>query len=392
MNFYNFRKGRIPLLLSCFFVLFLFSCGKEDIPRTIDSELEPYLDRFLAEGAKRGKTLNIDKKGGIVMEFADLTPPTIGLCYPSLPVRIQIDRTYWKKTVDSDNKENLREDLVFHELGHGFLKRGHLNDSLPNNEWTSMMCGEPQVNGRAWAVNFNGYRKNYYLDELFNENTPVPDWSSPATFDGNKGYLFDFTDYFLSGSSIRQQDVFTIKTGNGAYEISSSDNENRLFALSPPALIISDFYVEIEMFVSLDLEESISGLFTGYYQSDSDQNFNYFAISSDNRSAAGNTGCIVPFAEVLVSDKFQKESYNKFALCKRGEELFFYINDELVYRNDYQLRAYNIFGVIVPAKGSVSIRNQALYTGLASTLRAGERIKEVPVIYGISIPGVNYLK
>ena len=391
MNFHNFCKGRILLLLSCFFVLFLFSCGKEDIPRSINSELEPYLDRFLAEGAKRGKTLDIDKKGGLIMEFADLTPPTIGLCYSSLPVRIQIDRTYWKKTVDSDNKENLREDLVFHELGHGLLKRGHRNDSLPNNEWTSMMCGEPQVNGRDWAVNFNGYRKNYYLDELFNEKTPVPDWSSPATFDGNRGYLWDFTDYSLWSPSVYTKEPLTFKTGNGVREISSSDDGNIPVALYS-ALITTDFCMEMEMFVSFDLKESISGLFAGDNQSNP-ENFNYFTVSSGNRSNAGNIKCIVPFAEILISDKFQRESYNKLALCKRGGELFFYINNKLVYRNDYQLRAYNMFGIIVPAKGSVSIRNQALYAGqAASALKAGEQVKEVRILHGISIPGADYLR
>ena len=389
MNFYNFRKKR-QILIFCFFALFLFSCGKEDIPRTVDSALEPYLDRFLSEGAKRGKTLNIDKSGGIIMEFADLTPPTIGLCYPSLPVRIQIDRTYWKRTVDSDNRENLREDVVFHELAHGFLGRRHRNDSLPNNEWTSMMCGEPQVNGRDWAVNFNGYRKDYYLDELFDVNTPVPGWSNPATFDGNnKGSLLDFTDYSSWSPSTDMEGPLTFKTGNGVYEISSFDNKSNLLSLYSNSPITGDFYMEVEMFVSIT--EGASGLFTGDYQSVLVQNHNYFTVLSNNRSTAGNTKCIAaPFAEVLVSDKFQKGSYNKFALCKKGEELFFYINDKLVYRNDYQLRAYNTFGVVIPAKGSVSIRNQALYSG--STLKAAKSVKDFSVIYGISIPVVDYLK
>jgi hypothetical protein len=401
MNFHNFRKKHIPLLLSCFFTLLLFSCGNgdDDTPSTVDSALEPYLDHFIEEGVKRGKILNINKKSGIIMEFADLTPPTIGLCYSSLPVRIQIDRTYWRETANSANRENLREDLVFHELGHGFLKRGHRNDSLPNNEWTSMMCGEPQVNERGWAVNFNGYRKNYYLDELFNENTPAPDWSNPVAFDGNKGYLWRFTDYSSLGPSSSTKGEFTLKTGNGVYEISSSDNENKLFPLYPLTLITADFYMEIEMFVSFGLKESLSGLFAGY-QLELNQDINYFTISSGSRSAACNTKCTVaPFAEVLVIDKFQKESYNKLALCKRGGELFFYINDKLVYRNDYKLKGhsndyqpYNMFGIAVPAKGSVFIRNLALYAEQPPVLRAGEPEKEVSVIRGVSIPGVDYLR
>ncbi len=373
----------------CFFVLLLFSCGKDDIPHSVDSSLESYLDRFLAEAAKRGKTLDINKEGGVIMEFADLEPPVIGLCYHLLPIRIQIDRTYWKETADAPNRENLREDVVFHELAHGFLGRAHINDSLPNNEWASMMCGEPQVNGRNWAVNFNGYRKSYYLDELFDMNTSVPDWSYPASFDGDKGILIESDDYSSHPSDIRQQGVFTIKTGNGTCEISSSDSKNVLFSLYDTK-IATDFYMEVEMYVSSIPDGGISGIFSGC-KSSSEESHNYFSVSSGNRSRASNTKCIVPFAEVLVSDKYRNGTYNKLALSKRGEELFFYINDELVYRNDYQLPEYNKFGIIIPAMGSVSMRNYAVYSGQnPSVLKAGKAIGDDDDAYRISVRETNY--
>ena len=393
MNFYSFRKEHVRLLVFCSVALFFFSCRKKDEPRSVDPALEPYLNLFLKEGEKRGKTIDIKRDGGIILEFANLTPPTIGLCYRTLPVRVQIDRTYWKDTESSANKENLREDVVFHELGHGFLGRGHRNDSLPNNEWTSMMCGEPEVNGRNWAVNFHGYRKNYYLDELFNMGTPVPDWSKPATFDGNKGYLWDSEDYSFSSSSTEIDRTLTIKKGNGVCQISSSDDQNIIYPLNKPTVSIpANFYIEVEMSASFVLKEGdISGIFGGNNRSQ-----NYFTVSSGNRSCAANTDCISPFAEVLISDKYRSETYNKLALCKRGNELFFYINDELVYRNDYQLQSYNIVGVIIPAKGSVSIKNYTVYTGqnayTSVTLRAAKPVKDFPPVYKISLPKTNYLK
>jgi len=362
------------LLFFCFFASFI-SCGKEDNPKTVDPEFELYLDRFIKEGAKRGKTLDIDKDGGVIMEFADLTPPTIGLCYNSLPVRIQIDRDYWKKTADSYNKENLREDVVFHELAHGFLKRGHRNDSLPNNEWTSMMCGEPQINGRDWLINFNGYRREYYLDELFNQNTPTPKWSNPAVFDGNKGYLVYSDDFPSPDLSVHTNETLTFKIGQGMCEISSSDDENRLLSLHS-VFVTSDFYMEVEMAVTYTLGKSLSGLFSGYQQWDwIPGDYDYFTISPGNRSYIRNSKCFVPFAEVLTSDKLIQGEFNKLAICKKGGELFCYINDELIYRNDYLFNSYNTFGVITPAKGVVYVKNFSLYSYSQSALKSAQQEK-----------------
>jgi len=135
-------------------------------------------------------------------------------------------------------------------------------------------------------------------------------------------------------------------------------------------------------------DRSISGVFAG-----NDQSANYFTVSSGNRSYAVNTECVVPFAEVLIGDKYRHETYNKLALCKRGEELFFYINDELVYRNDYEgSSSYNTLGIIVPAKGGVSIKNFAVYTDENTTLRAAKPIGNPTPLREVSLPGMRYLK
>lgn len=389
-------SGKFIRLFS-FSVLFslFFSCGDKDPIHTIDSELEPYLDRFLQEGEKRGNSLNL-KKEGIIMEFADLTPPTIGLCHYTLPRKIQIDRDYWKKTTQSANRENLREDVVFHELAHGFLGRRHLNYFLPNTEWVSMMCGGDEVDSRSWAVNFNGYRKEYYLDELFNLHPDVPAWSQSGIFDGNKGFLILSEDYSSSEESEYTEDIFTYKKGDGFYTISSTDTQNRLLSLEQ-INISGDFYFEINLSASFSSEGGIIGLFAGQ-KAGNYENHNYFSISSENRSYIANTNCIAPFAEVLTDDKFEKEEENKIALAKRGEEFFFYVNDKLVYRNDYQLNYYNQFGVIVPLSGSISIRNYGIYASnpdavrSQSTLRSGQPETFAPSSFRLETPSMNYRK
>jgi len=380
MNTCRFKENQILFFLFCIAIFFFSSCEKEKetSQHTIDYRLEPYLNRFVEEGKKRGKFVDIGKEGGLILEFADLTPPTIGLCYPhAKPVRIQIDRTYWEETTQSPNRENLREEVIFHELGHGFIgKRGHKNSFLPNEEWASMMCGEPQINGRSWFLNFNGYRKDYYLDELFNpKTTTVPEWSKPAVFDGNKG-------------------MFLLDERNSEFKIpSSSGNQNLLASLySTESFISTDFYMEMEIAVSFVVKDDggFSGIFAGNKRLD---DYNYFTIEPNNRSVAANHKCrLAPFAEVSMGDKYKREGYNKLAISKRGNELFFYVNDQLVYRNDYQIPSYNTFGIIVPVRGSVSIKNFAIYADESVALRVAKQA-ENPVILGeVSIPGVRYLK
>ena len=235
------------------------------------------------------------------------------------------------------------------------------------------------------------------MDELFDTKTPIPEWSLPATFDGDTGYLWHSEDYTFSNDSTwtnRLLPFFTFKTGNGVYQISSSDNNNRLLSLHEDYIQADSFYIEVEMLASFP-SSGISGIFGGYEQSISNHSFNYFTVSSGNRSYAFNTDCMsAPFAEVLISDKFRHGTYNKLALSKRGDELFFYINDELVYRNDYQLPLYNRLGVVIPARGSVSIKNYAVYTAEQSSgLRAARPAENLPRVYVLPpLPGMEYLR
>lgn len=50
--------------------------------------------------------------------------------------RVEIAPNCWE-----DRKENWKEWLMFHELGHAILERGHLNSVMPNRMAKSIMCG-----------------------------------------------------------------------------------------------------------------------------------------------------------------------------------------------------------------------------------------------------------
>jgi hypothetical protein len=384
----HFRKSISFSLLIVF--LFFFACKKDPVHR-VDPELNPYLQQFIQEANLRGVSLNIEDDG-IIMEFADLEPPTIGLCHYSLPRRIQIDRSYWQETQLYPHGQNLRENVVFHELGHGFLNRRHDNTTLSNTEWKSMMCGGETVNNRNWAVNFNGYRKSYYLDELFNVQTPEREWSKKGVFDGLeefpvRAYSFDMENYEGDLSGLSGSVVYKVE--DGLYSLSSLSASNTLFSLYS-ADLPDNFYLEVNMKISLD-GGAITGVFAGYKKG-REEDHNYFSFSFSKRTNITNTQCYYPFAEVLVDSKYKDNQINKFAISKKGEELFFYLNDELVYRNDYELEGYNRLGVIVPAYGSLSIRDYTVYLPYGESLRTITPDTEVPYIYELSVPGKNHFK
>ena len=75
------------------------------------------------------------------------------------------------------------EALFFHELGHCILGRSHDNRLLPNEDPRSIMVeGNIDLYTRCLYpiggnCEDNTYKRAYYLDELFNRQTPVPDWA-----------------------------------------------------------------------------------------------------------------------------------------------------------------------------------------------------------------------
>ncbi|MCK9156822.1 MAG: hypothetical protein M0P12_12130 [Paludibacteraceae bacterium] len=347
------------------FLLSMTSCSEEEETKeyNINAELDPYLQKFLYEASLRGKSYDL-KGDGLIMEFANLERPTVGLCIYEDPIRIQIDRTYWMETLGSANAENLREDVVFHELSHGLLKRQHDNRTLPNTEWKSIMCGGSDVDGRDWSVNFNGARKKYYLDELFAINVPAPDYAQRTNFDKEVG--------------ISQYDK--------AYNFPKEDTNTLLKMDSIPSV---DFQIEAVMKVTMSTSQGITGLFVS--SKDATSGANYFALGMDERVNLLNTECISPFAEVLVNELYNAEDYNKFTLRKEKDNLFFYINDVLVYWNDYALKSYDYIGVILPKDGTVILKSFKYYNNSNLKSASGSfepkalpLIQKKPSVYNLS--------
>ena len=180
------KKLHKTLIIS---LLSIISCQKQEVIEPtvyqIDAEVLPYITRFAAEAKAR----NVDVKlENLIVELKatklqeDCAECLLMVGNPQKQRRIAINITdglCWK-----DQSDFSKEALVFHELGHCLLGRiQHRNDLLPNGSPASLMnaYNESPYSPCIYDINGSGNcdkrtRRQYYLDELFNEKTPVPAW------------------------------------------------------------------------------------------------------------------------------------------------------------------------------------------------------------------------
>lgn len=161
------RKS-ILFLLS---ILILQSCQKDQaiiLPTepvqkqflNVDQALWTFYENFELAGKERG--LDIDLSASeITGAIADIAEDHVaGQCtYGTfIPGDVVIDSDFWNNA-----SYYLKEMVVFHELGHCFLHRDHIEEELGNGACASIM--RSGING--CFDNYNSQTRAYYLDELF---------------------------------------------------------------------------------------------------------------------------------------------------------------------------------------------------------------------------------
>ncbi|MDH3712092.1 MAG: hypothetical protein OER04_19555 [Cyclobacteriaceae bacterium] len=126
----------------------------------VDPELRPYFQRFEDEAALRGIPVDLTQAGisGVIEEIDE--EHIAGQCsFPrNRPNEVTIDRSFWVRGNDF-----FREFIVFHELGHCYLFRSHLEDLLPSGACISIMRSG---NGPC-LDNYHSGTRAFYIDELF---------------------------------------------------------------------------------------------------------------------------------------------------------------------------------------------------------------------------------
>ena len=168
-----FSKAHYLLLL-----LLILSCTTEYFPvqndqpqnqapdtksyTDVDRVLWPYFEAF--EEAAAEHKLRIDLEGlGITGEVEEISENGVaGTCqYGQHIHHVTIDQSFWNR-FSADKKEM----VVFHELGHCVLGRGHAEGEDANGSCLSIMNSGTS----GCTVLYNDRNKAYYLAELFSED------------------------------------------------------------------------------------------------------------------------------------------------------------------------------------------------------------------------------
>jgi hypothetical protein len=357
------NSTRFLSIISIVLILFFVSC-KDPNEYRIDPAFTDYLQRFENEAGSRGRTFNLTSTG-LIMEFATLKDNTAGLTHYENPIRIEIDKTYWNAISGTAGADMMKEDLIFHELGHGLLNRKHLNTTLENGDWKSIMCGGTKVNNRPWNINYKGIRRAYYVDELFNENTPAPEFSSNQLVIDTTGFTpklqLSFDSEASSGWKTVDDTQHSISLVNGRLRFESKVTDVFLVFAKTTIDIQSDFSYE------LNIEYTSSTDLTGQYgivfgtvpdgSNGSNDPIEYFSINKNKKMYMGNRTWYSFFTE-LTENQIVPNGRNKLKVSKIGNMIYYFVNNVYSYCSEIESKSSGFhYGFMVPSKGVVLLDN-----------------------------------
>lgn len=149
------------------FVCTLFSCQQDftqqHTPSDLDQiapELKPHFLRFQSEAERYGLTFDY-REANITAEIYNIDEGSVaGSCSTDGHTQrhIRIDRSFWNRSSDM-----VREMVIYHELGHCLLGRGHREDTFGNGICKSIMRSGLGSCRDAYTTD----NRSYFLEELF---------------------------------------------------------------------------------------------------------------------------------------------------------------------------------------------------------------------------------
>ncbi len=140
-------------------ILAVSACGEEDLVET-DAELIPYFELFAEEAAERGFFVDYEAERieGLIQDIPNTSVQ--GQCFfnERIPKKVVIDVDYWENASKLE-----KEFIIYHELGHCFLDRDHLDEAQVDGTCVSIMHSNPG----ACFFQLTSQNREEYLDELF---------------------------------------------------------------------------------------------------------------------------------------------------------------------------------------------------------------------------------
>lgn len=347
---------RAILLVSTLFLLWLSSCTPEEVdPFSIPEEVMPFIESFEEEAAKRGVSLVIDE---LIVEYGtDLESSSggeaIGQCFvPNTrnPIpRIILDTASfsWKQN------EFTRELLIFHELGHCILDRlDHRDDKLSNGNFASLMLTS---SNSLYGPKLNTFKREYYIDELFDPTTPEPEWATnrPAYSDLSLNRVSIFSDEFDDNSNSWPFSFGGVQKGRiqgGEFRF-TSDLEEQALSTSIFVPISQNIDYEIETSIRINSGENLAVLQWGGTRENGD--FFFLGFSADGFLFGGQWG--VGSASTLELENFDPNGLNKLTVRKIGGFVYIYVNETFVEIYQAEQLPGNMLGYLVGSQTSMSV-------------------------------------
>lgn len=218
-------KHLLPLLFACTVI-----AGCKEVITTpsynqdIDPAFEAYWQSFKDEADARELNPAVYEQD-VSIQFGVLDEDIHGICNDGIGGdSIIISRTYWD-TIDDIR----REMLIFHEIGHCQLARGHEQEGrylLSRNVAHTLMI--PDLNGSNCVFDiYSSKWRAHYIDELFGFNDE-PAWIEMGipidSFSASRTALFELTNIQAGGASSPEIDVENEQQFQAVFQNGTSEN------------------------------------------------------------------------------------------------------------------------------------------------------------------------
>lgn len=122
------------------FLLLIVSCGSSPTPskdnNAIEADFKPYYDEFIEDLNIRNRRVSY---GNIAIKFdAMRSPGNVGECHYLYPKHtVKINKKFWDNSSDA-----IKKIIIYHELGHCMLYKGHNSELNSINQPISIMHPE----------------------------------------------------------------------------------------------------------------------------------------------------------------------------------------------------------------------------------------------------------
>lgn len=346
-------------------IVFLFArCTPKNEPQpvVIDTIFQKYVDVFLNEGQKRGQNIKLDSEG-ITLQFGDTQ--INGKLYGGVTYlethTININKEYWNTAT-----EEYREYIIFHELGHLLLKREHLSTLWSNGESKSLMYSYDNAFALGFPI-FQGFRKKYYLDELFEPlKQDEPEWckvsavDTPILAQTNAPKIQENFDKSFSLPTLANLTDLKLSFASGAMLIENSSGVQYAIGIKNflPTSNLSDLKNYEIRYRFRNKGESQGGW--DWNQNGMTANAYYFRITPKNESLVGSS--LGYFYNFYVKSEYSE--WNDVVLKYDSPNANVWLNGKLLLKTDVVSTAPNDnwrFATIVPANGSVEMDQIMIY-------------------------------